>query len=180
VAWSNFGSWGTGSNGRSGEPFPPPEGIEVEQETAAKGHVWTALAAQEDSGADAARSGADMCPACSARHPRPLALMRSADRVPINLTGFVTRPLKRDVPILGHEPNFPSAPFTPRDRRSPLSLTLLRQSAKSYTALALSSPPRRYGRVCWRALRKPTGMGGGLAAPEPRPKVGRAYPIRGA
>jgi len=39
-----------------------------------KGHVWTALAAQEDSGADAARSGADMCPACSARHPRPLAL----------------------------------------------------------------------------------------------------------
>src|ERR1044071_5369742 len=106
--------------------------------------------------------------------------MRSADRVPINYTGFAARPRYRVLPILGHEPNFPSAPFTLAIRRWPLWLTLLRRSAKSYMALGSSSPPRRYGRVCWRAPRKPVGTGGGPAAPEPRPKVGQAYPIRAA
>ena len=54
-----------------------------------------------------------MCAACSTRYAWPRALMRSADRVPINLSGFVARPLKRDVPILGHEPNSSSASVHP-------------------------------------------------------------------
>jgi predicted 3-demethylubiquinone-9 3-methyltransferase (glyoxalase superfamily) len=61
-----------------------------------------------------ARSGADMCPACSTRRAWPLALMRSADWVlstpralnPAPLSGF---------PILGHD-RFTSAPCHPRDR----------------------------------------------------------------
>jgi hypothetical protein len=40
-----------------------------------------------------ARSGADMCPACSMRRAWPLALMRSADRVPINSAGSRPRPI---------------------------------------------------------------------------------------
>src|ERR1051325_1772346 len=118
-----------------------------------------------------------MCPACLKRRTWPPALMRSADGVPINYTGFAARPRYRVLPILGHEPNFPSAPFTLAIRQSPLSLTLPRQSTNSYTAPALSSPPRRYGRVCWRAPRKPTGTGGGPATREPRQKVDRACPI---
>ncbi len=42
--------------------------------------------------ADVRWSGADMCPACSTRRAWPLALMRSADRVPINFARSKRRP----------------------------------------------------------------------------------------
>jgi hypothetical protein len=71
-------------------------------------------AAQGNFSADAARLGADMCPAYLTRRAWPLALMRSADRVPINSAGFETPPHYRVLPILGHN-RISSAPFTPRD-----------------------------------------------------------------
>ena len=40
------------------------------------------------------------------RRAWPLALMRSADRVPINSAGLMTPPHYRVFPILGHEPSF--------------------------------------------------------------------------
>ena len=75
------------------------------------------------SGADACRSGADMCPACLMRRLCPLALMRSADQAPINPARSLWRCPVYGVSQSSVTTECSSAPRHPHDRAA----VLLRQ-----------------------------------------------------
>ena len=73
----------------------------------------------------------NMCPAYLARHAWPLALMRSADRVPINFAGFDAPPRFRVFSIPGHEPSIISSVHPSRSVACCLAITPLQQSSNS-------------------------------------------------